>query len=132
MGLAECYNSGLAQNVGVSNYGPTMLARAKEHLARRGVPLASNQIHFSLLYRRQGSLATIEAGKKLGIKTLAYYPLAVGLLTGKMTTDRLRGKTDTRSVELLRYLEGGRASGGFNFPNTAGNIPEGGIQSLLV
>ena len=43
-GLAECYLSGLVKNVGVSNYGPTLLARAQEHLARRGVPLASNQV----------------------------------------------------------------------------------------
>uniref|UniRef100_A0A7S3B1B5 NADP-dependent oxidoreductase domain-containing protein n=1 Tax=Haptolina ericina TaxID=156174 RepID=A0A7S3B1B5_9EUKA len=128
-GLAECYLSGLAANVGVSNYGPTLLARAQEHLARRGVPLASNQIHFNLLYRRQGALATVDAGNELGVRTLAYYPLAMGLLTGKLTPARLRGKTDVRSRELLRYLEGGRGGG---FPNTAGDIPEGGVNPLLV
>ena len=48
-GLAECYHSGIAKNVGVSNYGPTLLERAHEHLAKRGVPLASNQIHLNLL-----------------------------------------------------------------------------------
>merc|ERR1719311_1520959 len=114
-GLAECYHSGLAKNVGVSNYGPTLLARAHEHLARRGVPLASNQIHFNLLYRRQGSLATVERGTELGVTTLAYYPLAMGLLTGKVTPETLRGRTDTRGQELLRYLVGGKGAG---FPNT--------------
>lgn len=128
-GLAECYHSGLARNVGVSNYGPTLLARCQEHLARRGVPLASNQIHFNLLYRRQGSLATVEAGRELGIQTLAYYPLAMGLLTGKLTAASLRSRTDLRGRELLRYLEGGKGGG---FPNTAGDIPQGGMQSLLV
>ena len=128
-GLAECYHAGLAKNVGVSNYGPTLLERAHEHLAKRGVPLASNQIHFNLLYRRQGSLETVRKGNELGIATLAYYPLAMGLLTGKLTASSLRGKTDTRSRELLRYLEGGRGGG---FPNTAGDIPQGGIRSLLV
>jgi pyridoxine 4-dehydrogenase len=83
-GLIECYKRGLVKNVGVSNYGPTMLARAQEHLAREGVPLASNQIAFNLLTRRQGSQATVDAGNALGIKTLAYYPLAMGLLTGKV------------------------------------------------
>jgi pyridoxine 4-dehydrogenase len=65
-GLAECYHSGLAKNVGVSNYGPTLLKRAHEHLAKRGVPLASNQIHFSLLYRQQGAERTVETCKELG------------------------------------------------------------------
>merc|ERR1719440_674282 len=114
-GLAEAYHSGIAQNVGVSNYGPTLLARCAEHLAKRGVPLASNQIHFNLLYRRQGSLATVEACKELDVACLAYYPLAMGLLTGKLTPTSLRGKTDTRSRELLRYLEGGSPDP-FEFP----------------
>merc|ERR1719353_2702911 len=120
-GLAEAYHSGLAQNVGVSNYGPTLLTRCQEHLAKKGVPLASNQIHFNLLYRRQGSLATVEACNDLGITCLAYYPLAMGLLTGKLTSATLRERKDLRSRELLRYLEGGRSPGGF--PNTVGDIP---------
>ena len=131
-GLAECYHSGLAKNVGVSNYGPTLLERANEHLAKRGVPLASNQIHLNLLYRRQGSLAAVAKGTELGVKTLAYYPLAMGLLTGKLTPATLRGKTDLRSRELLRYLEGGSGSLLRDFPNTAGNIPMGGVRTLLI
>ena len=130
-GLAEAYHSGLAQNVGVSNYGPTLLARCQEHLAKKGVPLASNQIHFNLLYRRQGSLATVEACNDLGITCLAYYPLAMGLLTGKLTPQKLGAKSDTRSRELLRYLEGG-APNAFEFPATAGTVPAGGIRPLLI
>jgi len=134
-GLAECYHSGIAKNVGVSNYGPSLLMRAHAHLAKRGVPLASNQIHFNLLYRRQGSLATVEACNELGVACLAYYPLAMGLLTGKLGTSAgLREKAsngDTRSRELLRYLEGG-APDPFEFPATAGTVPEGGITPLLI
>lgn len=130
-GLAECFLSGIAQNVGVSNYGPTLLHRCHAALATRGVPLASNQIHFNLLYRRQGSLATVEACNELGVTCLAYYPLAMGLLTGKLTPSQLRGKRDRRSRELLRYLEGG-APRGFEFPATAGIIPPGGIRPLLI
>eukprot|EP00908_Phaeocystis_cordata_P018009 Transcript_29384.p1 GENE.Transcript_29384~~Transcript_29384.p1 ORF type:complete len:432 (-),score=178.39 Transcript_29384:286-1533(-) len=130
-GLAECYHEGLAKNVGVSNYGPTLLERAHEHLAKRGVPLASNQIHFNLLYRRQGSLATVEKGKELGVQTLAYYPLAMGLLTGKLTPSQLRTRKDLRGRELLRYLEGGEGELLRDFPNTAGDVPAGGVTPLL-
>ena len=83
-GLIECYKRGLVKEVGVSNYGPTLLARAKEHLAKQGVPLASNQIAFNLLTRRQGSQAVVDAGPEMGVRSLAYYPLAMGLLTGKV------------------------------------------------
>eukprot|EP00316_Scyphosphaera_apsteinii_P004117 CAMPEP_0119315264 /NCGR_PEP_ID=MMETSP1333-20130426/35068_1 /TAXON_ID=418940 /ORGANISM="Scyphosphaera apsteinii, Strain RCC1455" /LENGTH=397 /DNA_ID=CAMNT_0007320565 /DNA_START=38 /DNA_END=1231 /DNA_ORIENTATION=+ len=123
-GLAECYHRGLVANVGVSNYGPTLVEQAQEALARRGVPLASNQINFNLLYRRQGSLATLERCSELGVSVLAYYPLAMGLLTSKLTLSKLQGKRDARSKDLLRYLDGG--SGG-----TAGQVPEGGIRPLL-
>jgi len=123
-GLIECYKRGLVKNVGVSNYGPTLLARAQEHLGKQGVPLASNQIAYNLITRREGSQGTVDAAKKMGIATLAYYPLAMGLLTGKLSPDRFRGNTDLRSRDLLRYLEGG--SGG-----TAGSIPAGGVQPVV-
>ena len=123
-GLVECYKRGLVKNVGVSNYGPTLLARAHEHLARQGVPLASNQIAFNLLTRRSGSQATVDAGEQLGVKTLAYYPLAMGLLTGKLSAERLSAKSDFRSKDLARYLQGG--SGG-----TAGVIPPGGVGPMV-
>jgi pyridoxine 4-dehydrogenase len=126
-GLAECYRLGLAKNVGVSNYGPTLLRRAHAYLAARGVPLVSNQIHFSLLYRRSGALNTVSVCKELDIACLAYYPLAMGLLTGKLGDNLIR-KKDTRSRELLRYLNGGKGGG---YPNTAGDIPSGGIRPLL-
>jgi diketogulonate reductase-like aldo/keto reductase len=40
-----------AQAVGVSNYGPELLQRVHDALSARGVPLASNQVQYSLLYR---------------------------------------------------------------------------------
>ena len=85
-GLAECYHRGLVKNVGVSNYGPTLVTACYEHLAKRGVPLASNQIAYSLIGRNNGAQQTLDRCKQLGVKTLAYYPFAMGLLTGKYTT----------------------------------------------
>ena len=49
-GISECYHQGLIKNVGVSNYGVRMLEQAHEALSARGVPIASNQINYSLLY----------------------------------------------------------------------------------
>ena len=72
-GLARCHELGLAKNVGVCNYGPVMTARVHEALARRNVPLASNQINLSLLFRKQGSLATLERCRELGVRVLAYF-----------------------------------------------------------
>lgn len=84
-GLIECYRRGIIKNCGVCNYGPTLLLQAAEYFGKRGVPLVSNQINYSLLYRNElsGAQKTVDTAQSLGIATLAYYPLAMGLLTGK-------------------------------------------------
>jgi aryl-alcohol dehydrogenase-like predicted oxidoreductase len=80
--LADAVAEGKARAVGVSNYSAPQMQRAYEALARRGVPLASNQVQYSLLWRqpeRNGVLATCQA---LGVTLIAYSPLAQGRLTG--------------------------------------------------
>eukprot|EP00531_Pseudo-nitzschia_arenysensis_P010119 CAMPEP_0116122800 /NCGR_PEP_ID=MMETSP0329-20121206/4406_1 /TAXON_ID=697910 /ORGANISM="Pseudo-nitzschia arenysensis, Strain B593" /LENGTH=427 /DNA_ID=CAMNT_0003616669 /DNA_START=22 /DNA_END=1305 /DNA_ORIENTATION=+ len=130
-GLVECYNRGLVKNVGVCNYGPTLVQECHQFLAERGVPLASNQISFSLLGRHNGSVETVEKCNKLGVKVLAYYPFAMGLLTGKyskkLTDDdandaSLTGnkKTNLELADLERYAYGDGET-----------VPAGGIQPLL-
>lgn len=88
-GLAQCYHAGLVRNVGVSNYGPTLLARCHAYLAERRVPLCSNQICFSLLSRSHGAQRTVDWCAAHGVAVLAYYPLAMGLLTGRWSAQRL-------------------------------------------
>lgn len=44
--------------------------------------LASNQVQYSLLYRRFEKDGMLAAAKELGVSIIAYSPLAQGLLTG--------------------------------------------------
>jgi pyridoxine 4-dehydrogenase len=82
-GIAECYHSGLVANVGMCNYGPTMIQRAHEALTiDRDVPLVSNQINFNLM-RYRSSLESKQVCDALGIQVLGYHPLGNGVLTGK-------------------------------------------------
>jgi aryl-alcohol dehydrogenase-like predicted oxidoreductase len=46
------------------------------------VPLASNQIQYSLLYRTPEANGVIDACREAGATVIAYSPLAQGLLTG--------------------------------------------------
>ncbi|MCS7003558.1 MAG: aldo/keto reductase, partial [Dehalococcoidia bacterium] len=87
--MADAYHEGMINAVGVSNFSAEQTKRAHETLARRGVPLASNQIHYNLLTRapeRNGLLATC---RDLGVTVIAYSPIGKGLLTGKYTPDHL-------------------------------------------
>jgi pyridoxine 4-dehydrogenase len=85
-GLAECHRLGLVKNVGVSNYGPTLVEKCQDTLGKYDVPLASNQIAYSLIGRQNGSQETVDKCSDLGVKVLAYYPFAMGLLTGKYSS----------------------------------------------
>jgi aryl-alcohol dehydrogenase-like predicted oxidoreductase len=81
--LADAVDAGKIRAVGVSNYNATQMRSAQEVLARRGIPLASNQVQYSLLYRRPEINGVLDACRELGITLIAYQPLASGALTGK-------------------------------------------------
>jgi aryl-alcohol dehydrogenase-like predicted oxidoreductase len=86
-GLAEVHKAGLARAVGVSNYNKNQMQRAVTVLSKYDIPLASNQVEYHLLNRsveKDGLLARCE---ELGIRLIAYSPLAMGLLTGKYSPE---------------------------------------------
>lgn len=133
-GLAECYHRGLVKNIGVSNYGPTLLMKCQDSLSKLGVPLASNQIAYSLIGRQNGAQETVDKCLELGVKPLACYPFAMGLLTGKYSQTRLKYSATEATVapltnskkspleirDLRRYSSGG-----------SNGLPQGGIDPLL-
>jgi len=73
--------------VGVSNFNQARMRRAHAALATRGVPLASNQVRYSLIDRRIESDGTLAAAKELGVTIIAYSPLGQGLLSGRYHDD---------------------------------------------
>ncbi|OGO50565.1 MAG: 2,5-didehydrogluconate reductase [Chloroflexi bacterium RBG_16_68_14] len=81
--FAEAVQAGLVRAVGVSNYSVEQMRRAHAALTKRGVPLASNQVEYSLLERAPERSGLLDACRELGVTLIAYSPLAQGLLTGK-------------------------------------------------
>lgn len=60
-------------------------------LARRGVPLASNQVQYSLVYRKPEVDGVLHACRALGITLIAYSPLGMGALIGKYSARNRAG-----------------------------------------
>jgi aryl-alcohol dehydrogenase-like predicted oxidoreductase len=79
--LADAVHAGLARAVGVSNYSAAQMRRAHAFLAARGVPLACNEVEYNLLRRDPEKNGTLEACRELGVRLIAYRPLALGFLT---------------------------------------------------
>ncbi len=120
-GLIRAHAEGLVTAVGVSNFDAELTKRAHELLSRAGIPLASNQLPYSLLDRHIEHEGLLDVCKQLDVTVIAYSPIAEGLLTGKYTPDdkpagyrgwRLRKKVVQVQpiVEALREI-GGRQEG---------------------
>ena len=97
--LAQEVKRGRILTVGVSNYSAEQMQEAHDLLAQYGVPLAVNQVRYSLLSRKIEQNGILELARKLGITILAYSPLDQGLLTGKYTPD------NTEIVQGARKLD---------------------------
>ena len=73
---------GKALYVGISNYGPEETKRASQILKDLGTPCLINQLSYSMLDRHIEQ-EQFKVHKEEGIGTIAFVPLAQGLLTDK-------------------------------------------------
>jgi aryl-alcohol dehydrogenase-like predicted oxidoreductase len=100
--MADAVAAGKVRAIGVSNYSSRQLRIAHAALAERGIPLASNQVEYSLLHRAPEADGVLDACRELGITLVAYQPLAQGVLTGKYRP----GDRPTGIRRFGRYFRG--------------------------
>ena len=85
--LARLVRAGAIRAVGVSNFSAAQMRAAHAALAARGVPLASNQVRWSLVDRRIERDGILAAARELGVSIVAYSPLGQGLLCAPVSGD---------------------------------------------
>jgi aryl-alcohol dehydrogenase-like predicted oxidoreductase len=81
--MADLVEAGKIRSVGISNFSPARMRQAHAALAKRGLPLAVNQVRYSLMSRQIEKNGVLETAKELGVTIVAYTPLERGLLSGK-------------------------------------------------
>lgn len=108
--MADLVEAGKIRSVGVSNFNPARMRRAHAALAKRGIPLAVNQVRYSLLNREIETNGVLITAKELGVTIIAYTPVARGLLTGKYHKDPglLDRMSGWRKASMQRNLERSR------------------------
>jgi aryl-alcohol dehydrogenase-like predicted oxidoreductase len=108
--MADLVEAGKIRSVGVSNFNPARMRRAHAALAKRGIPLAVNQMPYSLLSRAIETNGVLETAKELGVTITAYTPLARGLLSGKYhkNPELLSQMSGWRKASMRRNLERSR------------------------
>ncbi|MBZ8181334.1 aldo/keto reductase [Oscillatoria salina] len=97
--LADEVKRGRIASVGVSNYSAQQMREAHQLLAARGVPLAVNQVQYSLLHRNIETNGILAAARELDVTILAYSPLAQGLLTGKYSAENVNKPGGARNFD---------------------------------
>jgi len=106
-GIADVYDAGLCDAVGVSNYGPEQLRKFAKRMEERGVPLATCQIQYSLMTATADvTIGAKEACDEVGCRLIAYSPLCLGLLTGKYSLDALPTNGNPRRQLFKELLPG--------------------------
>jgi aryl-alcohol dehydrogenase-like predicted oxidoreductase len=105
--MAALAGGGLIKAVGISNFSAAQMLRAHSALQKLGMPLASNQVKYSLLDRKIEGNGVLESARALGITIIAYTPLDWGLLTGKFHEhpDLVSGLPLARRLVVRRKLE---------------------------
>jgi aryl-alcohol dehydrogenase-like predicted oxidoreductase len=115
--MADLVEAGKIRSVGVSNFNVERMQRAHAALEKRGLPLAVNQVQYSLLNRKIETNGVLDAARELGITIVAWSPLARGILSGKyhkepslydqlpIVRKRIMGGRIERSTPLIKALE---------------------------
>ena len=109
--MAKLVEAGKVRSVGVSNFNPDQMRRAQKTLQNHGLPLAVNQVRYSLIDRSIEANGVLDTAKELGVTIIAYTPLALGLLSGKYHKDPalLRRKSWYARTRLQGSVERSRA-----------------------
>ncbi|WP_375541576.1 aldo/keto reductase [Halomicronema sp. CCY15110] len=88
-GLADLVEQRQVQGIGLSNFGPQRLQKVYPRFRDRGIPITTLQVQYSLLSTYPVTeLGIQDVCDELGIRLIAYSPLALGLLTGKYEVGR--------------------------------------------
>lgn len=98
--MAELVDEGKVVEIGCCNLDAAQLSEAIAFSESAGLPLfVSDQVQFSMLHRdpEHNGLGDLCAAK--GVSLLPYYPLACGMLTGKVE----RGSQPTGRLAMDRY-----------------------------
>ena len=76
--MATAIEAGKIRAAGISNCSVAQMRKAADVLARYGIPLAANQVHYSLMHRAPETNGVLDACRQMDVALIAYRPLAGG------------------------------------------------------
>jgi aryl-alcohol dehydrogenase-like predicted oxidoreductase len=109
--MAHAVQAGTVRAVGVSNCTAAQMRLAAERLARYHIPLAANQVYYSLLSRQPEVNGVLDACRELDVALVAYRPLASGqLASSAVSASRSAGNEALRRALEMTAQQRGKTS----------------------
>jgi aryl-alcohol dehydrogenase-like predicted oxidoreductase len=84
--MASAVKAGKIRAVGISNCTAAQMRKAADVLARYGIPLAANQVQYSLLHRKPETNGVLDACRRMDVALVAYRPIGGGVLGSGSST----------------------------------------------
>jgi aryl-alcohol dehydrogenase-like predicted oxidoreductase len=88
--MASAVKAGKIRAVGISNCNVAQMRKAAGVLARYGIPLAANQVQYSLLHRKPETDGVLAACRQMDVALVAYRPVGGGAISSGSPTGRGR------------------------------------------
>jgi len=84
--MASAVRAGKVRAVGISNCTVAQMRKAADVLARYDIPLAANQVQYSLLHRQPETNGVLDACRRMDVALVAYRPIGGGVLSSGSST----------------------------------------------
>jgi aryl-alcohol dehydrogenase-like predicted oxidoreductase len=79
--MAKAFEAGKIRAAGISNCNVAQTRKVADVLARYGIPLAANQVQYSLLHRAPETNGVLDACRQMDVALIAYRPMAGGAVS---------------------------------------------------
>jgi aryl-alcohol dehydrogenase-like predicted oxidoreductase len=79
--MARAFKAGKIRAVGISNCNVAHMRQAADVLARHDIPLAANQVQYSLLHREPEADGVLDACRRMDVALVAYEPIGGGAIS---------------------------------------------------
>jgi aryl-alcohol dehydrogenase-like predicted oxidoreductase len=101
--MAKVVEAGKIRAVGVSNFSGDQMYDAADRLEKYGIPLAANEVRYSLFHRQPEVNGVLDACRKLNVALVAYRPLEGGRLA--VSSASRRGKASSKKEVIQETLQ---------------------------
>jgi len=79
--MASAVRAGKIRAAGISNCNVAQMRKAADELARYGIPLAANQVQYSLLHRKPETDGVLDTCRQMDVALVAYRPIGGGAIS---------------------------------------------------